>query len=103
MILEWWLTTAAAPYSWSEPTAWSSERLYSWGESQGDSDLLSDSADWVDKYYRCQSVRLNGKAGAQFYNARYYNVYVSLSSLANQGHADIKNEAGKNKQSCEHS
>ena len=75
--LVWWLTTTPAPYSWSEPSAWSSDRLYNWGDNQGDSNLLSDETDWVDKYYRCQSIRLNGKAGAQFYNARYYTVYVS--------------------------
>ena len=76
-VVEWWKTPAPAPYSWSEPSAWSSDKLYNWGDNQGDTNLLSDGTDWVDKYYRCQSIRLNGKAGAQFYNARYYNLYVS--------------------------
>lgn len=67
---------AAESYRWEEPAAWSSQRLYAWGRSQQDSNILDAPEHW-SKYYLCESVPLNGKAGALFFNERHYVLHVS--------------------------
>jgi len=69
------LVIAATEPSWKEPVAWSSERLYSWGPQNGDVDLMKAPELW-SKYYKCEKVSLNGKAGALFFDERYYKIYV---------------------------
>lgn len=91
MEVDWWVTTPVPEYKWTEPTAWTSERLYTWGAAAGDTDRLlaatttgSDFDSWM-KYYMCKKIRLNGKAGAAFFNRRYQNVYVGSPDISSQG------------------
>jgi len=68
---------------WSEPTAWSSSRLYPWGAEHGDTDLMDEPESWW-KYDRCTSLSLNGKAGALFFDQRHYKIHVSSYLIAYQ-------------------
>ena len=70
---------ATVSLRFSAPTAWESERLYPWGEEQGDEDALQQAEDWT-KYYKCHSVPINGKVGVVFFDDRYYNAYVSTKA-----------------------
>ena len=73
-------TTTDGSYRWRRPKAWNSERLYNWGSSQGDEDLLDADEHWT-KYYRCKAVSLNGKAGAVFFYKRHHVIHVSSTSV----------------------
>ena len=60
------------------PQAWDSERLYPWGKTTGDRNMIDERAYYWDMY-RCHKVKLNGLVGAPFYNKRFYDVHVSES------------------------
>ena len=70
-------TTTDGGYRWVVPKAWTSDRLYDWGSSQGDTDLLNATEDWT-KYDKCKAISLNGKAGAVFFYKRHYLLHVSI-------------------------
>lgn len=75
------------------------ERLYPYGESQGDVNILSESFNPLAtpnrkkryispsgyKYVLCEEVKVNGKIGALFGHQRYYSLYVStITNRPNQ-------------------
>lgn len=78
----WWVTQSGttAAYEWLEPEAWSSDRLYTWGEEAGDTNLLDERDVWWEMYM-CTNVKLNGRVGAPFFNNRYYSVHVRLLTV----------------------
>ena len=63
------------------PQAWDSERLYPWGKTTGDRNMIDARAYYWDMD-RCHKVKLNGLVGAPFYNQRFYDVHVSDNKLS---------------------
>ncbi|XP_067928026.1 uncharacterized protein [Watersipora subatra] len=74
------INDATTPWTWNKPTAWDSDRLYPFGDEAGDWDVMMNMDDW-ETYWMCDKVDLNGRVGAQYYDNRYYKIYVCNNGM----------------------